>query len=103
MKQYRYDYDEFKYKHERAGKYFFSPSWMAFFKSKVLDWRPFTGFFITSESGTFGKEPKRYTIRKADFDTFDVDTIGEFQEFETLYKARKQFKALTTNKGEISI
>lgn len=103
MKQYRYDCAEFKFRHERAGKYFFSASTMAFFKSRILDRCPFTGFFITSEGGPFGNGPRRYTIRKADFETFGVETVGEFQEFETLYKARKQFKALTTNKGEISI
>lgn len=56
--------------------------------------------FITSEQDvtyypTYHKEPRRYTVRTFNTLMGSIDTVGEFQEHATLYKARKAWKAET--------
>ncbi len=79
---------EFMRLNKEVGNHWFSPATLEFFESKVHDFDEDSGIFITSECGPFGKGPRAYTIRKADFQTGRVSTVGKFQEYATLQKAR---------------
>ena len=81
---------EFMRLNKQIGNHWFSPDTLAFFESHVHDFDESSGVFITSECGPFGKGPRAYTIRKADFQTGRVSTVGKFQEYATLQKARTQ-------------
>ena len=68
-----------------AGQFFFEPSSMRFFASRVGD-KVYQGsggvFFVTSEQFTCseGTKPRRYTVREFHPETADVSTVGEFNE-----------------------
>lgn len=79
--------DEFKEQHERHGGHWFSVGAMKFFNSKITWWDNETGFFITSEVNPAAE--KRYTVRQADFKTFNVKTIGEFHYHRSSQAAKK--------------
>ena len=69
----------------------FAPETMAFFKTKIEIWNSQTGYFITSEAYAIDRA---YTIRKANFKTADVDTIGDFQAYGTLEQALEALEAI---------
>lgn len=77
------------------GSYFFSPGAMRFFNSRVL---PFIlhaeqGIaFITSEQFDY-KSPRFYTVRLMREDG-NIDTVGDFQAYDTPGQAKKAAKAL---------
>jgi hypothetical protein len=91
------DINEFKLFNEKIGNYWFSEGSMSFFNSKPHDWDEDTGFFISSEQGPTGSCKRMYSIRRADFETGRVSTVSKFQEFETIYQARKAFKRAVMN------
>lgn len=75
-----------KYNNERAGQYFFEPATMRFFNSKVYNEVYDGEYFVTSEKGPDGV--RKYTVRRAIDRGAKIETIGEFQQFDTLAKAR---------------
>ena len=89
--------DEIKHANEEAGKYFFSPSTLSFFRSRTLC-KTFAGpdgvvYFVTSEQ--FDEDsPRLYTIRVFDPEDGDVDTVGAFQAYETPDEAYAAIEAL---------
>lgn len=66
---------------QRAGSHFFDRDTMRFFRSRVLP-QVFHGkggvYFVTSEKGP--NNVRRFTVRKFDPKTADIDTLGEFNE-----------------------
>lgn len=68
------------------GLHWFDSPTMRFFGSRLSNWEHDTGYFISSEKGPRGK--RRYTIRKAIFETGMVCNIGEFQQYPSLYMAK---------------
>lgn len=78
--------DEFKHLNESKGKFYFSPDTMSFFKSEVEYWTN-SGFFITSEKGP-AQTKKMFTIRRANFETGNVENISKFQEYKTFDAAK---------------
>jgi len=99
---------------KKAGQFWFSPATLEFFQSQVSPWavkknskayfisaerrskewfRVHWGHIFKDEVGTEQKEAL-YTIREADLDTGNIRTIGEFQEFDNLAKAKKKLKEL---------
>jgi hypothetical protein len=84
---------EIKAANKAAGGHYFERSTMQFFDSRVLSptW-PTAGktFFVTSEqfhgSDDFAG-PRLYTVRVIDWETADVDTVGEFQQHKMLRDA----------------
>jgi hypothetical protein len=74
---------EIKAASKAAGSHYFEPSTMRFFRSRVLP-SVFHGpggcFFVTSEqyTGSTHTEPRKYTVRKFNVETADVDTVGDF-------------------------
>jgi hypothetical protein len=78
--------EQFKALNAAKGKYWFSPDTMDFFGTRIHDWDGNTGLFITSEQPPHGD--RRYSIRKADFETGDVATVGGFCAYKTLAAAK---------------
>lgn len=84
--------EEFKTFSKQIGNYWFSAETLSFFESRIHDFDEDNGLFISSECGPFGHGPRMFTLRKADFQTGRVSTVGEFQKFKTLSEARTAFK-----------
>lgn len=63
------------------GSHWFDPDTMRFFKSRVLS-TVYQGsggiYFVTSECGPSGH--RAYSVRKFTPETFDISTVGEFNE-----------------------
>ncbi len=79
---------EFKALNKSNGSHWFDTDTMRFFKTRISNWDVISGLFITSESGPFGQGPRKFTLRKADFETGKVETIGEFQQYSSLRSAK---------------
>lgn len=95
---------EFVELNKSKGFHWFDKSTMRFFKTRIIHstWDSIAGYFITSERNTGvygGPYPRMYTIRKADFETGNVDTIGQFQQFKSLSGAKGALKRLQQGKG----
>lgn len=74
----------------QKGYCFFSKDTMRFFKSRLSPkfWHIKAGIlFITSEKFDY-KTPRRYTLRIM-HESGNVSTLGEFQQYSSLYYARK--------------
>jgi hypothetical protein len=76
-----------------CGNHFFDPRAMRFFSSRILS-RVYGGrYFVTSEQfhGLVESEPRRYSVRIVTYENgkFDIDTIGEFQQYETAKQAQR--------------
>lgn len=84
---------EFKALNEAKGQFWFKPDTMKFWGSTVEYWST-SGYFITSENQFDKNLPKRFTIRKADFETGNVSTIGKFQAYSNLQDAREVMEEL---------
>lgn len=89
----------------QMGSHYFEPDTMRFFRSRV-DWHVWPGadgwYFVTSEQhkgfdGTM--RPRLYSVRRFHYETpandqmgefsgVDFDTVGEFQAYPTLTRAR---------------
>jgi hypothetical protein len=89
-----YSMDELRRANVDAGGYWFSPSTMRFFSSRVSSevvpvadgW-----LFVSSEEGPSGV--RRYTIRKMDQNA-NIDTVGEFQQFASRSGAVRAMRAM---------
>lgn len=81
--------------HEAEGLYFFAPSTMRYWKSRVSSriYPVSTGaYFVTSETDFHGDD-RRYTIRFADSSARITD-VGEFRQYKSAsgaHKAAKRF------------
>lgn len=96
-----YTLQDFKRFNERQGFNWFKPNTMRFFKSRVSEASfivvdPDTAYFISSEPSPQGE--RRFSIRKANLITGNVDTVGEFMEYETMAQARGALKRLVKGK-----
>jgi NADPH-dependent ferric siderophore reductase len=91
---YFHNVNEIKQLARDCGNHFFDPDTMRFFSSRVGS-KVYGGqYFITSEQFVDNRgvaDPRRYTIRKFTYDNgrFDIDTVGEFQQFDTHSQAVK--------------
>lgn len=76
------------------GKYFFSRDTMRFFRSRVVSKNATDdGLFITSEQGPLENSPRKYTVRRADLETGDIETVGPFNHYLTLQEAKEALRA----------
>ena len=75
---------DIKKRNQEVGHHFFDPATMRFFDSKVYD-KVFGDYFVTSEQAPAGL--RRYSVRKVNWVTGEVVTVGQFQEFESLREA----------------
>ena len=75
------------------GQFFFSPSTIRFFNSRVASPLFNNKYFVTSEKFDAGS-PRKYTIRKFDRRTGKIGTEGEFQEYPDRASAIREAKTL---------
>ena len=98
---------EIKAASKAAGSHFFDRSTMRFFRSRILPTvyhGPGGCYFVTSEQyiGSQYTEPRKYTVRKFDVETADIDTVGPFNEMsrtEALRTARKLSEEARTDES----
>ena len=80
--------DHIKVANAERGHYFFDPATMRFFRSKIASRSVINGrYFITSEQFD-ATSPRLYTIRIC-HDDGTIDTVGEFQQYETVAAAKR--------------
>jgi NADPH-dependent ferric siderophore reductase len=78
--------EQIKAANHRAGRFFFEPATMRFFRSRVgstVYEGPGGVYFVTSEQfvpSSGRPHPRLYTVRQFDPATGDVDSVGEFNE-----------------------
>lgn len=84
------------YELKTPGGYWFSPSTMKFFRTKIYDGLWYTPdsrvLFITSEQRESG-EPRRYTVREYSPTTGDIRSLG-FMNHKTLASAKREADSL---------
>jgi hypothetical protein len=87
-----YDLALIKTANRSAGRYFFSPDSMRFFRSRISE-RVHQGpggiYFVTSEQYD-DRCPRLYSVRRFLPDGADIDTVGSFQEHATAYRAHAE-------------
>lgn len=89
-------------RHSDGETHFFAPSSMRFFRSRIgqnayVTVNPYKTLFVTSEQfiDSRGNADRRlYTVRSYDCRTYDIDTIGKFQEYRTARAANKSAEDL---------
>jgi hypothetical protein len=92
-----------EYKKFEASKdrYFFSKDTMRFFASRLESWHT-DGWFITSEKSGFEDYTRVYSVRRADFETAQVETHAEgLKHLYQAQEARKVLKAESKRKGSL--
>lgn len=94
--------EKIKAANSEAGRYFFQPEAMRFFKSRVLS-TVFEGpggiYFITSEQ--FKEEPRAYTVRVFNPKTGGMESVsGHFQGCPTARKAHALAAKLAKGEAE---
>lgn len=88
-----------KAKNYESGQHWFSNDTMRFFGSKVPQdayKKGDTAYFISTEDN-FDRTEKRYTIRKANLKTGEIDSIGEFGQFKSKSDAQKELNKILNN------
>ena len=82
---------------ERAHQgHWFDAGAKRFFNSRVAQTaqvKDGKAYFVSSEQFDY-KSPRLYSVRVCDLVTGDIDTVGEFQQYETAYWARKAISQL---------
>lgn len=91
-----------------CGSHFFDPAAMRFFSSRVSSFiareNDYAGYIVTSEQHKplyAHPEPRMYTVRRYSVSdngegggAFNIDTVGEFQQFATLQAAQRFARSL---------
>jgi len=87
--------NEIKQLNEQAGHHFFSPDTMRFFNSRIGSTVKVKGtlaYFVTSERDY--AQPRLYSLRVCNLDNGHMDTIGEFQAYQTRAQAMKAMEEI---------
>jgi len=80
--------EQIKKSNEAIGHNWFRADTMRFFSSEVLPTIYGGKYFISSEEDTYGNYARKFTIRIAKANG-DIDTVGDFQAYETAEEAMK--------------
>jgi hypothetical protein len=93
---------EIMYKNREKGFHFFDPSSMRFFESRVgrKTYGKQSNYFITSEqflysdpyTGVRQDRPRRYSVRKIDWNTGQIGEGSRFQQFRSSKTAKKYIR-----------
>lgn len=90
------------YESKDGPHHWFEPSTMRFFRSRI----PQTAYanntkelayFVTSEQFVPSEGPahsRKFTVRRYDFRTREIDTVGKFQQYDDRFTATREAKAL---------
>jgi hypothetical protein len=81
--------DDFIRLHQKKGCHWFDKETIRFFKS---NYGPLYSqkYFISSEKGPYSN--RKWTIRKINWNNGKVDTVGEFQKFNTEKQAQEYMR-----------
>ena len=85
-----------------AGRFWFSRDTMRFFDCRIESKLYSDNTFITSEQMNY-QSPREYTIRIALNNGIDIESVGEFGQFETLEQAREYRKTIEYKNDLINI
>ena len=77
-----YTIEQMQALNERKGGHWFSKDTMRYFGTRILYGTNVRNHLITKENNHDNTE-RRYTIRKFDTETYNVETVGEFLEYPT--------------------
>lgn len=80
-----YTITEMKERNQEKGFYFFERDTMRFFRSRIETQANNGGYFITSEKPPHG--PRQFTLRRFNWETGDIDTVGEFMQYRSREEA----------------
>jgi hypothetical protein len=83
--------DEFIRLNQKKGQHWFDRDTIRFFKSTYSHLYD-NKYFISSEKSPHDK--RKWSIRKVDWRTGNVETVGEFQQFTTKKQAEKKLRSL---------
>lgn len=94
------DIDRLKDLNARRGYHWFEPSTMRFFNSRVarygyLSADRSTAYFTSSEKGPDGI--RAWSIRSANLNTGQVDTVGKFQAYSSRKAADREAQRIAHN------
>lgn len=89
--------EEIRLANRKAGRHFFDADTLQFFSSSIYGEIYGGRFFITSEqdSNSHYTYPRKWSIRAASNNGASIDTIGEFQAYDTLEEAQQAVRFLT--------
>ncbi len=93
-----YAIDQIKQANQENGFHFFERDTMRFFKSRILSEVYGGQYFITSEVEPFSG--RKYTIRKADLNNGDIETIGKHCQYATAAQAKAAVKRIIKTNQE---
>ena len=93
---------DIKNNNKKAGKNWFDKDTMRFFKSRIESKLYSDNTFITSEQQSY-QHPREYTIRIALNNGIDIESVGEFQQFESFYQASEYRKTIQYKNDLINI
>ena len=93
---------DIKNNNKKAGRHWFDKDTMRFFDSRIESKLYSDNTFITSEQQSY-QHPREYTIRIALNSGVDIESVGEFQQFETLEQAREYRKTIQYKNDLINI
>lgn len=97
------------------NNHFFNPSTMRFFNSRASKYvrmlNPDRGLFVTSEK--YEDEPRKYTVRIFTINPYqdqygatqlriDIDSFGEFQQYDSSREAWRAIDAIAQNHAYIN-
>ena len=80
------------------GGHWFDASAKRFFNSRVAqtaELKDDKAYFVSSEQFDY-KSPRLYSVRVCDMKTGDIDTVGDFQQYETSRQAYAHIKRLVS-------
>jgi hypothetical protein len=95
------DMDDVRRANRNAGLYFFEVGAARFFRSRIGTTLYGGRYFVTSEQFVDGRgnaAPRRYTVREVGPDG-GIDTVGEFQAYESGAAARRAIQQLVNGEG----
>ena len=93
---------DIKNNNKKAGKNWFDKDTMRFFKSRIESKLYSDNTFITSEKQEH-QFPREYTSRIALNNGIDIESVGEFQQFESFYQASEYRKTIQYKNDLINI
>lgn len=81
---------EMKRLYAATGGYFFEPATMSFFNSRIAERvLEVDGQYVFVTSEKYEDDPRRYSVRYWNGQSRSIDTVGEFQQYETREEAAK--------------
>lgn len=97
-----YSIDDLKKHYQTNSKgHWFDEDIMSFFKSKLSQDLFYSGaliYFISSEKGP--DNVRRYSVRSYNPKTSEIDTVGDFQQYSTIYQAKQAAKQLSRSEND---